>query len=1498
MQRFTTSFLYSCFSFCIVLLLAASAAWAQQTFYVRTDGNDANNGSANTPAGAFRTLAAAIAAAQNNGQNSDIINLVDNAGGGTMYTVGATLSSADVGLMIRSRNNADNGPGDVTLSLNGDFTMLSLQGNNQQILDLKFAAPASLRTNLLELRAGENQTVRNCAFEIPEKLLDSNAHPSSPMRNWSGNAIYLFNAQNAVISQNTIRNFRQGIRLEPNVTANLIDNNIYYCKGGIIQFGQVAPVKTLNIRNNRFWEAANPEKRNEWDIVFADFQSFALFQTLYTSIAAVRDNNAAPGYIPAVLVRPFPIQEQITNNRSVIYVDNSNPAFAAYTLSNNSLNGKDSLGNFYQPFSSLADAVHSVITGGYIYIKPGIYDQSVIIDKPLTIEVQGDGIPAITSLTQNIAGSGILTLIGSLEIRRQLNLQSGHINPGNGRVIVGNPNCNPLPQITGGSANSFIISNGIGGLQRMCLGAGGITSAATFPLGSNVSSYTPLSLRNIGARDTFSLSLREQVLTDGLSGAAFTEQVVNRTWVLEEANPGGTDATLQAQWNAAEELNFLRGSCLLAVHNGGFWQPLTNFGLATAPAPFTRSASGVRNLGAIAVRSSFNCPAPTLLQTVNGSVTFTSAAVQWSPTTLPVEIQIQAEGGAWSAPVITSASPYTFNGLQPGVTYTARIRAVCLENQIYSEYLSVTFTTESCPAPNNLTLSNLSFNSVEGSFSPVLNAITYEVEYRITGNPSSRFFTPTPNFSLANLSQGAEYEVCVRSICVEGAIFSAKVCTTFITPNCQATELIRIQNINFTSAEVAWSPVAGADGYELEYRIAGGNWIPVAGLSPVTLSPLQAPANYEVRIRTRCGNAFSDYKSTFFQTPSCRPALNFSATKISFTEAEVNWVTVVNAVGYEIRWRRFGAINWENQISTTTPPVAITGLTPNADYEIQIRTICVENTIFSDWLSTGFKTLECLAPQNITVRNITYSTAEVSWSAAQGVTLYEISYQIEGSGAWSAPETLSATAIILQGLTQGREYRVRVRSICTPGVLEAENSVLFSTVLCPPIQNLAFNNVSFTSFTLTWQAAPQSLGYEVYYKEADSVNWKGPIQVPSNRCALTGLRAGVKYYVRVRSICIADIIFSDSVLDSVFTNTACNNKPVVRIENIGYSSGTVAWEPIPNITRYEISFKFFGQTDPEWYTLLTNQNPYVISGLRPNTDYWVRVRGVCLLDTVYTEYGAWTFRTKDCPEPTGVTVSLVTPYEATLSWATRPQAIRYQVNYREIGTTRWKVETVAAGSLTLKNLYPNQCYEAQARSECSAGSFSNYSSFVQFCTGEGCSPPKNITVSGQANSALAQWELPQGSAGTIVFWARNILPLNWQKAVVPAPTNQYRIENLAGNENYLLSLLTQCGNENSPWSEVINFVTIGVSREKTQESVFSIYPNPTRGGVEIVTSADLPQTPILVEVLELGGRRLYTENRLLIENKLHIDLENLPNGIYFISLTQNQSNFRQKIIKY
>ncbi|MBK8674760.1 MAG: fibronectin type III domain-containing protein [Bacteroidetes bacterium] len=111
----------------------------------------------------------------------------------------------------------------------------------------------------------------------------------------------------------------------------------------------------------------------------------------------------------------------------------------------------------------------------------------------------------------------------------------------------------------------------------------------------------------------------------------------------------------------------------------------------------------------------------------------------------------------------------------------------------------------------------------------------------------------------------------------------------------------------------------------------------------------------------------------------CGKPTNLQVTNITSTSAKISWTGVSGARRYRILYKKVGAPRFKiKQVNTTS--INITGLKPATNYIFFVRSYC-------SWYNIGrsvkgtFRTLDgCDKPTNLSVEEITSTSAKLIWS--------------------------------------------------------------------------------------------------------------------------------------------------------------------------------------------------------------------------------------------------------------------------------------------------------------------------------------------------------------------------------------------------------------------------------------------------------------------------------------------------------------------------------------
>lgn len=162
---------------------------------------------------------------------------------------------------------------------------------------------------------------------------------------------------------------------------------------------------------------------------------------------------------------------------------------------------------------------------------------------------------------------------------------------------------NSSGNMIGGSSLSYIKTNGLGALERR------VGSTIThFPIGN--SSYNPAKLFNTFSAETdwYRVRVNDEVLIEGEQGSPMVSEVVDRTWVIEEAINGGSELFVEFQWSPEDEMSgFDREACFVSQWLDNEWQ-IESTDPASGNAPYRQQLEHVQHTALFSVRSTAVLP--------------------------------------------------------------------------------------------------------------------------------------------------------------------------------------------------------------------------------------------------------------------------------------------------------------------------------------------------------------------------------------------------------------------------------------------------------------------------------------------------------------------------------------------------------------------------------------------------------------------------------------------------------------------------------------------------------------------------------------------------------------------------------------------------------------------------------------------------------------------------------------------------------------------------
>ncbi len=242
--------------------------------------------------------------------------------------------------------------------------------------------------------------------------------------------------------------------------------------------------------------------------------------------------------------------------------------------------------------------------------------------------------------------------------------------------------------------------------------------------------------------------------------------------------------------------------------------------------------------------------------------------------------------------------------------------------------------------------------------------------------------------------------------------------------------------VSGTQINLAWTPVAGATGYEI--KINGGDYegncnlssnytsYAVTGLSPNTTY------NLDVAAYNAAGTTWANSQSatTLSQNTVSPAAPSFTAKAVSATQINLAWTGVAGATGYLVdewinsAWKQIGSLG------SSSTGCAVTGLSPNTTYYFDVAAC---NAAGTTWANSYQSATTFPAAPSFTAKAVSATQINLAWTGVAGATGYLVDEWI--SGVWKQIGSLgsSSTGGAVTGLSPNTTYSFDVAAYNAAG---------------------------------------------------------------------------------------------------------------------------------------------------------------------------------------------------------------------------------------------------------------------------------------------------------------------------------------------------------------------------------------------------------------------------------------------------------------------------------
>ena len=300
-------------------------------------------------------------------------------------------------------------------------------------------------------------------------------------------------------------------------------------------------------------------------------------------------------------------------------------------------------------------------------------------------------------------------------------------------------------------------------------------------------------------------------------------------------------------------------------------------------------------------------------------------------------------------------------------------------------YASSNQQNSGCSFPMNIHATQTNATDAQLVWESYSTPVSYTIEYGVNGfnrGEGNIRESYIPSYQLTNLEPGTQYDVYINANCAGGEssawnIYRITTDSEDVDPTCTEPYNITSNPISPYSVSVKWNGSPTAVSYSIEYGkngfTQGEGTMVHSYFNDYTINGLEPGTNYDIYIRTNCGNEESAWIWNGFTTPSvtsstCPTAYNLTAIDKTLTSATIEWQSDFNPVSWTIEYMPTsmlrGVADEVNRVTSYLKSYQLTNLEPGTEYYVSIQANCGSGDL---GMTRSFSFTTKQGPQNLPI---------------------------------------------------------------------------------------------------------------------------------------------------------------------------------------------------------------------------------------------------------------------------------------------------------------------------------------------------------------------------------------------------------------------------------------------------------------------------------------------------------------------------------------------------
>ncbi|MDF2947351.1 MAG: Extracellular neutral metalloprotease, fused to ChW-repeat [Bacillales bacterium] len=334
----------------------------------------------------------------------------------------------------------------------------------------------------------------------------------------------------------------------------------------------------------------------------------------------------------------------------------------------------------------------------------------------------------------------------------------------------------------------------------------------------------------------------------------------------------------------------------------------------------------------------------------------------------------------------------------------------------------------------------------------------------------------------------------------------------------------------YNSIIVEWSPVIGANGYEVYrspwyggvYTLITNTTLDITKYKNIGLVTNELYC-YKIRAYRLVGStkAYSNYSTATCAKPIPSAPTSARAVSSAYNSIKTSWSPVSGASGYSVYRSTTSSGTYSIVSDTTSTSFMNTGLTTNKLYYYKVRAyrLVGSTKVYSNY-STAISAKPIPSAPTARAVSSAYNSIKTSWAPVSGASGYLVYRSTSSNGTYSIVSNTTSTSFINTGLITNKLYYYKVRAYRLLGSTKVYSNYS-TTISSKPIpsspQRFKATRGSSTSIKLTWIGVKGASGYEIYRSTAPNRSYSLIKRLNTLNFTNTRLIRGRTYYYKIRA---------------------------------------------------------------------------------------------------------------------------------------------------------------------------------------------------------------------------------------------------------------------------------------------------------------------------------------------------------------------------------------------